>query len=70
MLLLNGADINAKNDDGNTALHSTAALGMSNVVQYLINHGADIDVKNLKDQTPLDLAEKFGNEYFQNENLF
>lgn len=29
ILIQNGADVNAKNDDGNTALHSTSALGIS-----------------------------------------
>lgn len=61
ILIDSGADINAKNSDGNTSLHCAAALGMSKVVQFLIEMGADINVKNLKDQKPLDLAEKFGN---------
>lgn len=62
ILIQNGADVNsARNEDGNTALHFTAGLGMAKVVQYLVDIGADINVKNKKDQTPLDLAEKFDN---------
>lgn len=36
---------------------------MSKVVQFLIEMGADINVMNLKDQKPLDLAEKFGDDF-------
>jgi len=48
-----GVDVNAANADGNTALHSVAARGYNTVVQFLVEKGARLDVKNKKGQTPL-----------------
>jgi len=40
------ADINAKDDIGNTHLHYAAVNGHLSVVEYLINQKADINAKN------------------------
>jgi ankyrin repeat protein len=51
-----GADINAANDLGNTALHGAAERGTAKVVEFLVARGARLDAKNKKGQTPLDMA--------------
>jgi ankyrin repeat protein len=51
-----GADINAVNQQGDTALHSAAAQGFSRVVQLLVDNGAALSVKNKRGLTPLSLA--------------
>src|SRR5947208_3363330 len=56
MILDAGADINAVNDQENTALHLAASKGNDAVVQYLASRGAKLDVKNKAGKTPLDLA--------------
>jgi ankyrin repeat protein len=48
-----GADVNAVNQLGDTALHSAAAQGFSRVVQLLADHGASLSVKNKRGLTPL-----------------
>ena len=42
-LIVNGANINSKASDGVTALHAAAAAGELEVVQYLVENGADLD---------------------------
>ena len=54
-----GGDVNAASPTGDTALHVTAALGYDTVVQFLVEHGAGINVKNRRGITPL-LAAMFG----------
>ena len=54
-----GGDTKAANQTGDTALHVSAALGHDSVVQYLVDHGAAINVKNKRGITPL-LAAMFG----------
>jgi ankyrin repeat protein len=52
-----GADINASNTDGNTALHGAAdERGSVAIVRFLVEHGARVDAKNKAGQTPLDAA--------------
>jgi ankyrin len=48
-----GADVNAANQAGDTALHSAAAQGYDTVVQFLADHGAQLNVKNKRGLTPL-----------------
>jgi len=48
-----GADVNAANQAGDTALHTAASLGYDSVVQFLADHGANVNVKNKRGQTPL-----------------
>ena len=48
-----GGDVNAVSESGDTALHGAAALGYNTVVQFLADHGAQLDVKNKRGQTAL-----------------
>jgi ankyrin repeat protein len=51
-----GVDINAVDGKGQTALHGAAQKGWDEIVQYLADHGAKLDVKDKKSLTPLDAA--------------
>jgi ankyrin repeat protein len=51
-----GADVNAVNVDGDTALHMAAALALNKVVQLLVDRGAKLEVKNKREVTPLGMA--------------
>jgi len=51
-----GIDINAKNSDGQTAMHMAAFTGADAVVQYLADKGADINVKDKYGETPWSMA--------------
>lgn len=57
MLLDQGADVDARNKIGRTALHRAASRGDEKAVRLLLKHGADVKVKDKKGRTPLDLAE-------------
>jgi ankyrin repeat protein len=52
-----GVPIDAVNDAGNTALHGAAFIKLDEVVEYLIEHGAPIEVKNKRGQTPETLGD-------------
>ena len=49
---LNG-DPAAANQTGDTALHAAAQLGHNSVIQYLVDHGAPVNARNRRGQTPL-----------------
>jgi ankyrin repeat protein len=51
-----GADVNAANEDGLTALHGASNNGVDAVIQFLFDHGAKLDVKDKYQQTPLSIA--------------
>ena len=51
-----GVDVNAADEEGNTALHRAALNGLDPVVQLLVERGASIDVTNKLGQTPLMLT--------------
>jgi uncharacterized protein len=55
-----GANVNATNDPGNTALHYAALNGSTRGVEFLAANGATLDVKNKQGKTPLDLANAKG----------
>ena len=50
-LIQNGADVNAKGDDGGTALHAAAFLGQYEIAKLLIQNGADVDARNNEGET-------------------
>ena len=56
LALDHGADINATNDDGQTALHVAASRRGADFIRYLVAHGARLDAKDKQGQTPLDVA--------------
>lgn len=61
-LLTYGADINATNGDGNTALHVAIRDGLTEEVRYLLDHGADVNKIDSSGWTPRALAESQGHE--------
>ncbi len=46
-------DVNAANQAGDTALHAAASWGHETVVQFLADHGAQVNAKNKSGLTPL-----------------
>ncbi|MGH9332103.1 MAG: ankyrin repeat domain-containing protein, partial [Vicinamibacterales bacterium] len=51
-----GADVNAVNNLGNTALHYAAQQGNERIVEFLIGKGAKLDLKNKQGRTPAEVA--------------
>jgi ankyrin repeat protein len=51
-----GADLNAANEDGLTAMHMAAFTGADGVVQFLADHGANVDVQDKRGETPWSMA--------------
>ncbi len=50
------ADVNARDAEGNTALHNAASRGDNAMVLYLVSKGADVKAVNRKGQTVADMA--------------
>ena len=48
-----GADINALDTEGRTALHYAAPIGRYSLVKYLVEKGADVHLKDKHHKTPL-----------------
>jgi ankyrin len=62
-----GVDVNAADNKGDTALHGAAQKGFDQVVQFLADHGAKLDVKDSKGLSPLDAANgRLGGQGFDN----
>jgi len=51
--MAHGADVNATNRSGDTALHAAALLGYDRVIEQLVRAGARLDVKNARGLTAL-----------------
>ncbi len=74
LLLDLGVDLNAIDDNGETAMHGAAYKNLPKVVQFLADKGARIEVWNQENKygwTPLMLAEghRFGNFKFAPETI-
>jgi len=52
-LLKQGADVNGANQAGDTAVHAAALLDYNTVIQFLVDHGAQVNVANKRGLTPL-----------------
>jgi uncharacterized protein len=50
------ADVNARDHEGNSALHNAAARGDNEMIEYLVAHGADPKAVNRAGQTTVDMA--------------
>ena len=50
------ADVNARDHEGNTALHNAASRGDNEMIQYLVSKGADVKAVNRAGQTTVDMA--------------
>jgi ankyrin repeat protein len=62
LLLKLGADVNAVDANGETAMHGAAYKNLPKVVQFLADHGAKVEIWNRKNKygwTPLLLAEGY-----------
>ena len=51
-----GLDVNARDHEGNTALHHAASRGDNEMILYLVSKGADPKVVNREGQTTVDMA--------------
>jgi uncharacterized protein len=51
-----GLDVNARDHDGNTALHHAASRGDNEMIQYLLSKGADLRAVNREGQNVADMA--------------
>ena len=51
-----GTDVNATNFRDETALHGAAFRGVNRIVEYLVEHGADLDARTVEGWTPLAIA--------------
>lgn len=51
-----GIDVDAKNEEGQTAMHMAAFTGNDRVVKYLVDKGADINVTDNYGETPWSMA--------------
>jgi ankyrin repeat protein len=49
-------DVNAKDHDGNTAVHNAAARGDNEMILYLVSKGADVKGVNREGKTTADMA--------------
>eukprot|EP00762_Andalucia_godoyi_P006268 ANDGO_05825.mRNA.1 Ammonium transporter 1 len=62
MMLATGADLNASDYDGRTAMHLAAAEAQQDTMVWLLKHGADAFPKDRYGMTPLDDAKRYGNK--------
>ena len=53
LLIQSGAHVNARNDEGETALIATAMKGSLNCVEFLLHSGADVNVTSNSGATAL-----------------
>lgn len=58
LLLNRGSDVNAVDEDSNTALHHVVDKGFDQVVELLARHGAELSASNRRGQTPLAIASR------------
>src|SRR5215471_5361244 len=56
LLIDHGADVNSFNANGQTALHRAAQRGADQVVRFLAERGAKLDVKDKQGRMPVELA--------------
>ena len=65
ILIMHSVDINARSQDNAGVLHSAAYTARNEVIQKLIENGANKNIKNDDGQTPFELAKIFGKDEVQ-----
>jgi ankyrin repeat protein len=58
ILIAGGADVKAVNEAKFTALHGATFRGLDEVIQLLVEHGADINAQDFQGRTPYRIAER------------
>lgn len=61
-LIKSGADVNAKDDEGKTALMWASMYGHNDMIKFLIKNGADVNAKDNNGNTALMFASKYGHD--------
>jgi ankyrin repeat protein len=56
-LVEHGADVNARNESGFTALHGTAFVGADEAAEYLVQRGAQVNAQDFLGRTAFRIAE-------------
>ena len=65
-LISRGANVNAQNEMGQTALHlAVIEFAGDAVIEYLTKHGADLNLRDRNGKTVLDLVQEIHNERFE-----
>lgn len=59
-LLVEGADVDARDERGATPLHRAAANGNAEVAEFLLDHGAHVNSRTMSNETPLHEAANNG----------
>ena len=54
---MRGAKVNITDNDGYTALMAATGKGYERLVVFLVDNGADINIRNHYDKTAIDLAD-------------
>ncbi len=64
LYLAQGADVNFRDENGQTPLHYAARKGHTETVGALIEKRAGVNAVDNDNQTPLDIAKTQGNEFY------
>ncbi len=51
-----GVDVNVRDQDGYSAVHNAAARGDNEMIEFLVEHGADVTFVSRRGQTTVDMA--------------